>query len=93
MRRRARTDANHAAVTQALRSVGWTVVDTSRVHGGFPDLLAIRRGQMELIEVKDGAKSASRRQLTDEEAKFHQALAAAGVTVKVIASIDEAVNL
>ncbi len=39
MRQRARTDAGHKAIVQALRKVGCQVSDTSRIGGGFPDLV------------------------------------------------------
>jgi hypothetical protein len=93
VRRRARVDSNHAHVVEAMRSAGYLVVDTSRVGSGFPDALAVKHGHTWWIEIKDGAKSASRRRLTADEQKFHQQLAAAGVTVRVIETIEQAVNL
>lgn len=39
MRLKARTDSTHAAIVKALRKVGCKVKDTSRVGGGFPDLV------------------------------------------------------
>lgn len=42
MRRAARTDATHAAIVKALRQVGCKVSDTSRIGGGFPDLVVRR---------------------------------------------------
>lgn len=93
MRRRARTDANHASVVQALRSAGWTVVDTSRLGGGFPDLLAAKHGRIELIEVKDGRKRPSERALTMAEIKVCDALDKAGVRVRIVTSVEEAVSL
>jgi hypothetical protein len=89
-----RVDANHAEVITALRRAGCRVWDTSRVGGGFPDALVAARGnRLVMLEIKDGAKSPSRRKLTPAEADFHrdwsehvaivetveQALAAVGV--------------
>lgn len=93
MRRAPRTDANHADVREALRKAGWVVVDTSRAGAGFPDLVALKAGRIELIEVKDGTLVPSKRQLSKDEAKLHAACAAAGVAIKVVTSIQEAVNL
>ena len=70
MRHRARVDANHAEVVKALRAVGALVHDTSRVGGGFPDIVVKFRGRVFLLEVKDGSKSKSRRQPTEAERKF-----------------------
>jgi len=71
MRRAARTDATHAAVVQAFEAMGCAVLDLSRVGAGCPDLLVARGGRMVLVEVKDGAKAASRRQLTPAQVVFH----------------------
>lgn len=89
----ARTDQNHKEVTQALRSCGWTVIDTSRVGHGFPDLLAFQRGAVRFIEVKDGTLPPSRRVLTTDERAFHAAMAAAGVDVVIVESIDQVASL
>jgi hypothetical protein len=42
MRQRARTDSTQAAIVAALRQAGATVHDTSKVGGGFPDIIAGR---------------------------------------------------
>lgn len=93
MRRRARVDANHGAIVDALRRVGWIVVDTSRLGRGFPDLLAARRGVIKLVEVKDGAKPKSRQALTEDERALHGVLALAGVPVSIVTSVEDAVRL
>lgn len=54
MRRAAKTDGNHAATRDHLRSSGWSVHDTSAVHGGFGDLVVSRLGHTAIVEVKDG---------------------------------------
>jgi hypothetical protein len=93
MRRAAKVDANHAAIREALRKSGWHVEDTSAVGNGFPDLVAIRFGQVEFIEVKDGAKVKSARRLTAREEVVALKFAAAGKRVRVIETIEQAVNL
>lgn len=93
MRRRARVDANHASIVQALRSTGWVVVDTSRLGNGFPDVLAARRGVVRLVEIKDGEKPPSARALTAAERQLHDALELADVRVQVVSSIEEALAL
>lgn len=52
MRYARRTDDNHSEVVKALRALGWSVLDLSRVGGGCPDLLAARNGTTVLVEVK-----------------------------------------
>ena len=86
MRRAARTDGNHKSILAALERAGWEIVDLSRVGQGVPDLLAVRASHAVLIEIKDGAKSASRRQLTDQQRAFHTRMALAGWAVWVVTS-------
>ncbi len=88
-----KVDANHKDVREALRKAGWHVEDCSRVGGGFPDLLAIKGSRIEFVEVKDGAKVKSAQKLTPDQEKFHAALLQAGVVVKVLRSIKDAVRL
>jgi len=93
MRLRARVDANHAEVRSALRAAGWIVVDCARIGSGFPDLLIAKGGHILMIEIKDGAKAKSAQRLTDDEVQFHALMRAAGVTVHIVTSIDDALAL
>ena len=93
MRRRARVDANHAEIRSALRAAGWTVVDCARIGAGFPDLLIAKHGHIRMVEIKDGAKVKSKQQLTEDEVQFHALMAAAGVVVSVVTSVEEALAL
>jgi len=89
VRRAARTDADHAAVVHALRKMGVHVVDTSRVGGGFPDLVCAckRHGVTFLVEVKDGDKSPSRRTLTPPQQSFHETWPGALFVVESVADV------
>lgn len=71
MRRAARVDANHSEIVAALRKIGATVTSTAGVGKGFPDLAVGWRGMTLLLEVKDGSKPPSAKQLTDDERKWH----------------------
>jgi Holliday junction resolvase len=73
MRLAARVDSNQAAIVAALRQVGCRVLSLASVGRGAPDLIACRAEKLYLLEIKDGAKSASRRQLTPAQKRFHQA--------------------
>lgn len=90
---RKRVDANHAAIREALRKAGWTVEDTSRVGGGFADLLIGKHGRLLMVEVKDGTKPPSARKLTPDEQAFAERWKAAGVPVVVIENIEQALAL
>ena len=66
-----RTDSNQREVVQAFRELGATVRSIHTVGDGVPDLIVGVHGQTILVEVKDGAKSPSKRRLTPAEQKFH----------------------
>ena len=70
MRKRPRVDGNHGAVVEALRKAGIAVKSLASVGGGMPDLLCGLRNTNVLLEVKDGNKPPSERELTAAEAQF-----------------------
>ncbi len=62
-------DVNQAEIVAALRAAGVAVFDCSALGGGFPDLLALHRTRLTLLEVKrPGPPSAQ--QLTPAETRF-----------------------
>lgn len=71
MRRAARRDANHVSVGDHLRSLGWSVLDLADCGDGVPDYAVAYRWPIgsfvSLVEVKDGTKPPSHRQLTPKE--------------------------
>lgn len=71
MRRAAKIDANQTQVVEALRAAGATVQSLAAVGQGVPDLLVGFQGQTLLIEVKNGRKPPSQRQLTEDQLKWH----------------------
>lgn len=82
-----KVDRNHGQIREALRAAGWVVLDTSALPE-FVDLVACRRGRVEFVEVKDRLGK-----LTAAQTKLHADLARAGVSVRVVRTIDEAVRL
>lgn len=87
MRHAARIDDNQPLIVEALRRAGARVQPLHTVGKGCPDLLVGFRGRNLLLEIKDGAKSASRRELTRDERAWHDQWAG---QVAVVASIAEA---
>jgi Holliday junction resolvase len=82
-----RVDSNHSDIVKTLRDLGCSVFDTSRVAGGFPDLVVGRNNKTVLVEVK-----------ADEKSKFTPAqelfmMNWRGSTVVRIDSIDSAIRL
>ena len=64
-------DGNHSEIVKALRSVsGVSVQSLAGVGDGVPDLIVGLAGQNYLVEVKDGAKTPSRRTLTHDQRDF-----------------------
>jgi hypothetical protein len=62
-----RRDANHQAVADYLRGIGFSVLDLADHGDGVPDLAVGRAGFACLVEIKDGDKPPSARKLTDKE--------------------------
>ena len=89
-----RVDANHSEVVEQLRQAlpAATVHDLSGTGTGIPDLLIGYRGRNYLIELKDGAKAPSRRELTPAQQDFHRkwqgqvgiAVSAAGILAAML---------
>ena len=52
-----RTDFNHAEIVKTLRQLGCSVFDSSRVAGGFPDLVVGRNQITCLVEIKSDKKA------------------------------------
>lgn len=83
-------DANQVAVVDALRRVGALVQHLHTVGGGCPDLLVGYRGKLFLLEVKDGRKPPSARELNDAEISWHRRWA--GYPVHTVTSPLEALK-
>lgn len=87
-RRAAKVDANQPEIVAALRKVGADVTSLAAVGDGVPDLLVGFRGATVLIEVKDGSKPPSARQLTADQIEWHAAWR--GGRCVVVSSVTEA---
>jgi len=82
-----RTDKNQQEIIDAMRKMGATVMDLSRVGKGCPDLLVGINNKTALVEVKSSAKA----KYTPHQEKWLQAWN--GGTVARIDSIDSAIQL
>ena len=85
-----RVDQNQRDIVRALRAIGCTVADTSRVGEGFPDLVVGYRGINHLIEIKDGKKVASKQKLTTPQKIFHALWRG---KICVVKTVDEAIQI
>lgn len=52
-----KVDVNHSLIVKTLRDLGCSVFDTSRVAGGFPDLVIGKNNITCLVEIKQNEKS------------------------------------
>ena len=74
-----KVDANQAEIVKTFRSLGARVAITSSAGDGFPDLVVQYwwplAGHLPLetflVEVKDGSKPPSERELTPKQEEFH----------------------
>jgi hypothetical protein len=88
-----RTDANHTEVRDGLRADGYLVEDLSGIGQGIPDL-AIQSPTgwppTLWLEIKDGTKPPSARELSDPEKRMQKLI---GASYKVANSLKEAREL
>ncbi len=84
-----RVDRNHREILDALRQVGAVIIDTHAIPGAL-DALCGFRGRLTLLEIKDGAKPAHARRLTEAEQETIRLLASVGVEAAVVTSVEEA---
>jgi len=86
-RRACRKDANHDEIRDALRQLGWDVIETyqfAQYDPGFPDLLCEKRGVIVFVEVKaEGGK------LTKDEKAW--CLAHKGMRWTILRTVGECV--
>lgn len=87
MRRASKVDRNQAEVVGALRAVGASVQLLHAVGQGCPDLAVGFRGQVFMLEVKDGSLPPSARQLTPAQVDWHAAWRG---HVAIVTSAEEA---
>jgi hypothetical protein len=89
MRLAARRDANEDQIVSALEACGAFVKKIN--DGGTFDLLVWYRGNTLLLEVKDGKKPPSARELSPAEKKFHDSWP--GNNLHIVLGPDDALAL
>ena len=52
-----KVDVNHSLIVKTLRDLGCSVFDSSKVGGGFPDLVVGKNNKTVLVEVKANEKA------------------------------------
>ncbi len=92
MRTVSKKDSNHAEIVKTLRAIGAHVQDVSQLKNCF-DILVGYRGRLFIMEVKDGKKPPSARQLTPGEMKCKQDFERVGVTYHIVLSVEQAIEI
>lgn len=87
-----RKDANHADIKGTLELLGAGIYDAAS-DGSPYDFLVFRRGQIFIVEVKDGKKPQSARKLSVKEVRLHDLARQHGVDIHIIKTEDEALAL
>jgi Holliday junction resolvase len=89
MQRAARKDANHKAIVDAFRRLGWSVLDVSQLKNCC-DIFVSRKSMVLALEIKDGSKPASATKLTKGEEEFLKTWQG---YCRVIFSVDDVINI
>lgn len=70
-RRAAKVDRNQVEIVDAFRKFGCSVLHLHQIGQGCPDICVGKNKKSVLVEIKDGNKPKSCRELTKDEQKFH----------------------
>jgi hypothetical protein len=89
MRRAAKVDRNQPEIVRALRQAGASVQCLHTIGQGCPDLLVYARGDLRLMEIKDGLQPPSGQKLTHDEQMWHMLWRG---PVHIVTSVEEALN-
>ncbi len=89
MRRCGKKDANHKEIVDALRAVGASILDTSALGSGMPDLVVGYRQENFLIEIKNPKNKYGRKGLNDLQKEW---VAKWSAPVHVVRNINEALR-
>lgn len=87
-----KVDKNQPEIVIALRRLGWYVMHTHAVKKAC-DLMVLKKGRVVAIEIKDGAKVASKRKLTRGEKDFKLLWELAGGEWALIESVEDVLTL
>lgn len=92
MRLAAKVDANQKQIVDAARKMGASVQSLAVIGKGVPDLLIGIHGNNLLVEVKDGSRIKSQRQLTPDQMKWHEDWKGQKIVINNVSELKELLN-
>ena len=92
MRRDAKVDRNQSEIVEALRKYGATVLITAQLKNAF-DILVGYKGNLHIMEIKDGLLVPSKKRLTEGELKCKASFELVNVPYHKVESIEDAINI
>jgi hypothetical protein len=92
LRRAAKVDSNQSEIVTALRKRGAVCLIISQLKNCF-DILVCFKGEVFMVEIKDGNKPLSARKLTEGEQEFKSKIESVGCKYWVIESVDDAISM
>jgi hypothetical protein len=92
MRRAAKVDKNQPKIVKALRNVGACVILTHQLKNAF-DCLVVYKGEIYIVEIKDGDLPPSSKKLTSGEEKCKESIELADGIYHIIYSIKDAFKM
>jgi endogenous inhibitor of DNA gyrase (YacG/DUF329 family) len=90
MRGRAKKDANHAEIVTALQKAGASILDTSAIGRGMPDLVVGYQGACVLMEIKNPKNSYGKSGLSRLQMEWSSSWR--GGPVHVVRSVEDALE-
>jgi Archaeal holliday junction resolvase (hjc) len=89
VRYKPKLDSSHRGIVKALEAAGAKVQSLASLGGGVPDLLAIRAGNVYLIECKTPGPPSTRR-VRDSQVAWSERM---GITVHIVSTPEEAIAI
>ena len=88
-RSKGRVDENHPKIVEQLRAMGCSVQSLADLGKGCPDILVGYRGKNYVFEIKNPDMPPSKRNLTEDEARWHSYWRGQVNTIETVAEAIE----
>jgi len=85
-----KVDANHKEIVDAMKELGASIIDTSRLGKGMPDVIVGFRGQTILMEIKNPKTQYGRKGLNENQRKWAEGWS--GGPLSIVDGVDAALR-